>query len=131
MLNLRRKNYQKKYTVLKKLYQALLLQAAAIEEGNTEDVVFYARFIREETDHLCSLETVISALDNRIAYAVVENYPFQALYENISMLQHANMDALQVSVKSIKKQLSSILLLTKGHSQYNGSSLPEYIDITR
>lgn len=113
-----------------KLHQALVLQASAIQREETEDVVFYACFIKEKTEFLGSLEAVISSFDVSVSLEE-ENSRFQALYEKIRVLHYANLDALHVSVKSIKRQLSSILLLTKGHPLYNGSSLPEYIDITR
>ncbi len=113
------------------LYQALVLQASAIQKDDIENITFYAHFIREKTEFLGSLEAVISSFDVPVFLEEDEKSRFQPLYEKILVLYQANMDSLRVSVKSIRKQLTSILLLTKGHSLYNGSSLPEYIDITR
>ncbi len=131
-------NYRKKYHILNTLRRACGFLSSSIEVGDTGAIEAYTRIIRENTRHLYSIEPIIASCNPMLspesaAAAWKEDFErqFKVFYEEITVLHRENMDALGGFVAGIRKQLSSVQLLTRGRLLYNGSSLPEYIDIKR
>ncbi len=131
-------NYRKKYHILSTLRRACGFLSSSIEAGDTGAIETYTRIIRENTEHLYSIEPVIASCSPMLppesaAAGWKEDFEgqFQVFYEEISALHRENADALKRFTARIRRQLSSVQLLTRGRLLYNGSSLPEYIDIKR
>ncbi len=136
--NLRKRNDVKKHVVLGDLERILLLQASAIKAENVEDIEFYSLLAREKAESLCSLEAVISRFDESFPAdefsgtgVAARERSFKNRYKKITILYRMNMKALENFMNTIRRQLSSVRLLTKGNVQYNSTSVPEYIDIKR